>query len=174
VAVTPKRFTLMARQDSSKPLHVKTPKPPDAADSVVHRPGSSWSRFDLGYDLDVSTLSVIAELDPTGAHGVVEDVLRMFQESLDPMLVRLEQLRAAGSTTGIRFEAHKLYSAAGQIGALRLAAACAAITRHGRVTGQSAPDGAPGAVDEVLDALLHELVSETIRVHRKLRRLLAG
>ena len=141
----------------------------DAPDSVIHRPGSSWSQFDLGSDFDVSTLGALAGLDPTGENGVIEEVLLLFQESLEPLLVTLEQLRAADSGSGIRFEAHKLSSAAGQIGAVRLARACTAIAKFFQDRGNGSPD----TIDGELDVLYHDLVSETIRVHRKLRRLLA-
>jgi HPt (histidine-containing phosphotransfer) domain-containing protein len=140
----------------------------DAGDSVIHRPGSSWSQLDLGRAFDITTLSVIAELDPSGVNGVVEEVLAMFLDSLEPMLVKVERLRAAGAVSAIQFEAHKLRSAAGQIGALRLAEASAAIETHCLTKTAKAV-----MMDDTLDALLHALVSETIRVQRKLRRLLA-
>ncbi len=85
--------------------------PFDAAGSVIHRPGSSWSQLDLGEDLDATSLSVIAELDPSGEHGVVEEVPMMFHDSLEPMLTMVEGFRAAASVSDIQFEAHKLQSA---------------------------------------------------------------
>ena len=99
----------------------------------------------------------------------------MFLDSLEPMLVAVERQRAAGSVAGIRFEAHKLKSSASQVGALRLSDACAEIMKRFGGDGlanvdykkQSEPLGAE------LDLLVDNLISETIRVQRKLRRLLA-
>jgi HPt (histidine-containing phosphotransfer) domain-containing protein len=128
----------------------------------------SWSQFDLGSDFDVATLSVVATLDPTGANGVVEDVLRMFQASLEPLLVRLERHRATESMSDIRFEAHKLYSAAGQLGAVRLTRACNAVLDRFHEEGRRAPE----IMDTEFDSLLIQLIGEIIRVQRKLAQLL--
>ncbi len=136
---------------------------------MVHRPGFAWSQFDLGADLDAGALSVIAELDPTGENGVVEDVLAMFEQSLDPLLTQLERVRRDKSPTGLRFEAHKLYSAAAQVGALRVSRACAALTQHFH----SDPWADPVAFDAELQTLYDELVVEIVRVQRKLKQLLA-
>jgi HPt (histidine-containing phosphotransfer) domain-containing protein len=84
------------------------------------------------------------------------------------MLSKFERHRAAGSASGVMFEAHKLKSAAGQLGALRLSAACAAIVKHLESAGQSKP----GTFDDALGALADNLVWETIRVQRRLRKLL--
>lgn len=143
--------------------------PPDV-DAVVYRPGFAWSQFDLGVDLDAGALSVIAELDPTGANGVVADVLAMFQESLEPLLSQLDRVRADKSPNGLRFEAHKLYSASAQVGALRVSRACAALTRHFH----SEPWTDDKAFDAECDVLYQELIVEIVRVQRKLRQLLAG
>jgi HPt (histidine-containing phosphotransfer) domain-containing protein len=144
-------------------------KPPPEVEFVVHRPGFAWSQFDLGADLDAGALSVIAELDPTGENGVVEDVLAMFEQSLDPLLTQLERVRRDKSPTGLRFEAHKLYSAAAQVGALRVSRACAALTQHFH----SDPWADPVAFDAELQTLYDELVVEIVRVQRKLKQLLA-
>jgi HPt (histidine-containing phosphotransfer) domain-containing protein len=142
----------------------------DSSDSVFHRPGASWSQFDLGSDFDVSTLSVVAALDPSGANGVVADVLRMFGESLEPVLQRLERHRARADLAGIRFEAHKLYSAAGQLGALRLARSCSEVMRYFHED-----DDATGQETSAeLDARLLDLIGEIVRVQRKLAQLLNG
>jgi HPt (histidine-containing phosphotransfer) domain-containing protein len=143
--------------------------------AVTHRPGSTWSQIDLGETFDFEAISVIGDLDPSGADGLLEDVLSMFLDSLEPMLVAVERQRAAGSVAGIRFEAHKLKSSASQVGALRLSDACAEIMKRFGGDGlanvdykkQSEPLGAE------LDLLVDNLISETIRVQRKLRRLLA-
>jgi HPt (histidine-containing phosphotransfer) domain-containing protein len=103
---------------------------PTDRDSVYYALGSAWHRSELGSALEIGPVSVIGELDPTGANGVLLEVLCLFAKSLDPLLALLDEHRARGSSVGIKFEAHKLGSAAAQTGALRLAAACMEVTRH--------------------------------------------
>ncbi len=141
------------------------PKPPP--DTVIHSLGSTWSQDDLGDDFELGPLSVIGELDPTGNDGAVNDILKMLLASLDPLLAKVEAHRANGSPEGIRFEAHKLQSASGQIGAMRLSGACAAISRYFSAGGSLAP----GPLSGELGGLVDVLVSEAVRVQRRLRRL---
>ena len=141
----------------------------DPPDTVNHSPGATWTQDDLGDDLAVGPLSVIGELDPTGAQGTLKEVLAMFMESLDPMLTDVEHHRAHGYATGIRFQAHKLQSASAQIGATRLAASTRAITAYFASGGSLAT----GPLDPALSALVDSLVAETIRLQRRLHHLLA-
>lgn len=141
------------------------PKPPP--NKVIHSLGSTWSQSDLGEDLDLAPLSVIGELDPSGNEGTVNDILKMLLASLEPMLAKVEAHRVGNSPEGIKFEAHKLQSASGQIGAMRLSAACNAISRYFSAGGSLAP----GPIDGVLGGLVDTLVSETVRVQRRLRTL---
>jgi HPt (histidine-containing phosphotransfer) domain-containing protein len=140
-------------------------KPPPK--TVIHSLGSTWSQSDLGEDFELAPLSVIGELDPSGDEGAVNDILKMLLKSLDPMLAKVEAHRAAGSPEGIKFEAHKLQSASGQIGAMRLSAACAAISRYFSAGGSLAPGPIKGALGDLVDSL----VSEAVRVQRRLRKL---
>ena len=142
-------------------------KPPPPPDTVIRSLGSTWSQSDLGEDFELGPLSVIGELDPTGNDGTVNDILKMLLVSLDPLLAKLDTHRAGGLPEGIRFEAHKLQSAAGQIGAMRLSAACAAISRYFYAGGSLVP----GPIGGVLGGLIDALVSETVRVQRRLRTL---
>lgn len=137
--------------------------------SVIHRPGSAWSQADLGDDFDVLTLSVIGGIDPDGRAGVVEDVLRQFLNSLEPVMVEIEKLRTARSSGGILAEAQKLNATAGQIGAQRLADACFAAMNSFHIGTRT------GAVfaNATLDVVVDDLIAEIIRAQRKLRRLLA-
>ncbi len=91
-----------------------------------------------------------------------------FRTSLEPLLEKFERCRKAGSVSGVMFEAHKLRSAAGQMGAKRLEAACVAIGKYDQSGGRAKPD----VFDEELGALADYLVWETIRVQRRLRKLL--
>ncbi len=110
-------------------------------------------------------MSVIGELDPTGTNGVLLEVLCLFEKSLDPLLTLLEEHRAQGSSVGIKFEAHKLSSAAAQMGALKLSAACKDITQH-------FASGEFRSAPAKLDLLVDHVITETIRVQRKLHHLL--
>ena len=142
-------------------------------DHVVYGPGSAWSQFDLGTDFDAGTLSVIAELDPQGTQGVVRQVLAMFRESLEPTLQLFEQLRASHSIDGLRFQAHKLYSAAGQVGALRLAQACRQISAYFAAPDRRDVERVDDPVSRAeLEALLDDLEHEIVRVQRRLRAML--
>ena len=139
-------------------------------DSVFHSPGSAWSQEDLGEEFDVARLSVIGELDPTGRDGVLKEVLDLLMSSLDPLLVRLEKHRAAGHPAGIRFEAHKLHSAAAQLGAMRLSRAAKAVSTYFDAGGSTRP----GQIDPHLGMLIDTVTVETIRVQRRLSRLLGS
>jgi hypothetical protein len=144
---------------------MKESKPPPH--TVIHSLGATWSQDDLGEDFELAPLSVIGELDPTGRVGTVNEILKMLMVSLEPMLAKVEAHRAAGSPAGIRFEAHKLQSASGQIGAMRLSAACAAIARYFSAGGSVAPGPVRGDLADLVDAL----VTEAVRVQRRLQRL---
>ena len=141
-------------------------KPP--SDTVIHSLGSTWSQLDLGEAFDVDTLAMLSDLDPTGARGVVSEVLTLLDVSLEPMLERLERFRNAGAIADIRFEAHKMKSAAAQLGALRLAAACSDVLKRIAAGPPFREDLRGGDLAALLDAV----VTETIRVQRQLRRLL--
>jgi HPt (histidine-containing phosphotransfer) domain-containing protein len=97
---------------------------------------------------------------------VLKEVLTLFGTSLEPFIDLLERHRARGCSTGIKFEAHKLMSAAAQMGAMRLSTACGQISRH-------FDSGEFRASPERLDALVDDVMTETIRVQRKLVQLLA-
>lgn len=129
---------------------------------------SEWGQTELGKAFDVTTLSVIGELDPTGANGVVREVLSMFQLSLESALESTERdIRSAGGAKRLRFAAHKLKSAAGQLGALRLAASCGAVEKHLTANPERSPQ-----LDVDLRILVDVEMAEIIRVQRRLRALL--
>jgi HPt (histidine-containing phosphotransfer) domain-containing protein len=137
--------------------------------TVTHRPGLTWSQVDLGEDFDVFTLSVIGGLDPDGEARVVEEILGLFLDSLEPALVTIERLRAARSSVGILAEAERLKAAADEIGAQRLSDACFTAVNSFHIGTRT------GAVfaNAALDTVVEDLVTEIIRAQRKLRRLLA-
>lgn len=104
-------------------------------------------------------------MDPTGANGVLLEVLCLFGKSLDPFLDLLDEHRERGSAVGIKFEARRLSSSAAQMGALRLVAACDEITRHFE-------SGDFRSNPSNLDPLVDHVITETIRVQRRLHHLL--
>lgn len=92
----------MASKSPPKPRPNKKPWPKvtrepasDAVSTIAHGFGSTWSQAELGDAFDIQALSVIGDLDPTGVRGVVKEVLSLFQNSLEPLLAKLEQLRTA-------------------------------------------------------------------------------
>jgi len=136
--------------------------------TVQHSLYGAWGQAELGEALDISTLSVIGDLDPTGPNGVVRDVLTMFLDSLDPVLESIESdISSRCSAQRLRFGVHKLKSAAAQIGAQRLASACESVERHLL----SHPERAPH-LDPDLRLLVGTEIEEIIRVQRRLRTLL--
>ena len=140
----------------------------NSTNTVRHSLEGAWGQAELGEAFDVTTLSVIGELDPTGANGVVREVLAMFQHSLETALESIEHdIRAPGGARRLRFAAHKLKSAAGQLGALRLAAACGAVEKHLSAHPERSPQ-----LDVDLRRLVDVEMAEIIRVQRRLRALL--
>jgi HPt (histidine-containing phosphotransfer) domain-containing protein len=140
----------------------------EASTTVRHSLDGAWGQAELGKAFDVTTLSVIGELDPTGANGVVREVLAMFRDSLEPTLSSIETaLGHPEAAKRLLFAAHQLKGASAQIGALRLAAACVAIEKHlaSRLAHSAEPDGE-------LRALVDKQIAEIIRVQRRLRALL--
>ncbi len=138
------------------------------ATTVRHSLDGAWSQADLGREFDATSLSVIADLDPTGAKGVVREVLELFRDSLEPELSSIEA--ALGQQDGaprILSVSHKMKSAAAQMGALRLAKACEATEKHIACGPARAPDS-----DATLGHLVEMQMAEIIRVQRKLRALL--
>jgi HPt (histidine-containing phosphotransfer) domain-containing protein len=142
-----------------------------APETVVQSLGFTWSQFDLGEAFDLDTLSVVAALDPSGVDGVLAEILLLFQGSLEPVLARLEHHRANGSAADIRFEAHRLKSAAAQLGALRLSSACSEILKRIDAGAPSRADMG-NLRDGELGTHVDTLATEIIRVQRQLRRLL--
>jgi len=163
----------MPAMDPQLPLGMADKLPPTnfhpSAVTVRHSLGGAWDQAELGEALDVSTLSVIGDLDPTGVNGVVREVLAMFLDSLDPALESLERCASdPGCSKRLQFGAHQLRSAAGQIGALRLAAACTAVDSYLDTNAGRTP-----IVDLHLRDLVEAEMTEIIRVQRRLRALLA-
>jgi len=140
-----------------------------SAVTVRHSLDGTWGQAELGEALDVSTLSIIGDLDPTGVNGVVREVLAMFLDSLEPALESLERCaRDPRCSKRLQLGAHQLRGAAGQIGALRLASACVAVDTY-----LDSNRGRTPLVDADLRHLVESEMAEIIRVQRRLRALLS-
>jgi len=138
------------------------------SDIVIHSLGATWTQDDLGDELEVGPVSVIGELDPTGAGGTVHEVMVMLLQSLEPLLTSLERYRDSGNAVGIRFEAHKHQSATAQLGATRMSESCRAISAYFAAGGSLE---SAGSLDPVLGRLVDDMVVEIVRLQRRLRTL---
>ena len=87
--------------------------------------------------LDETALGRLRELDPDGRHGVMRRVLQAFDASLSRMLLQLAAEREGGSPAVVSGIAHTLKSSAGSVGALLLAAVCAAVEKRQHGAGDS-------------------------------------
>ncbi len=153
---------------AEEPVHERALEHERAArDSVFHAPNSLWHQSELGGAFDIGPLCLIGDLDPTGANGVLKEVLGVFGKSLEPLISLLERHRSRGYAIGIKFETWRLTETASQMGAMQLSAACVGVTRHFE---SDEFRTAPGK----LDALVDSVMTEVVRVQRKVRQLLAS
>src|SRR5512139_411541 len=88
--------------------------------------------------LDADSVQRLRELDPQGAHGLLQRVMQTFVDSLVRHEHEVEQAMAGGDRTLLRHVAHTLKSSAGSVGALDLARACADLEAHLRQAGEGA------------------------------------
>ena len=110
------------------------------------------ARRDSTTPLDASTLAGLRELDPQGRNGLLERVVKAFQDSLSRLAPQLRSAMAAGEVKGIRHVAHTLKSSSASIGALRLSALCAELEAAVR---SEAPEGLQARVDGVCAEIEH-------------------
>jgi two-component system, sensor histidine kinase and response regulator len=75
--------------------------------------------------LDAAAVSGLRELDPEGRNGLVERVVKAFQESLARLAPQLLSAMQANDAKVIRHVSHTLKSSSASIGALRLSSLCA-------------------------------------------------
>lgn len=113
--------------------------------------------------LDTDAVARLRELDPDGRHGVVERVLRAFENSLVRLLGQLEAQRDGGDPAVVASVAHTLKSSSASVGALGLARACAEVERRLRVDG-------PGSLGGDIERLLREGAAALAAVKAMLRQ----
>ena len=99
--------------------------------------------------LDEAALARLGELDPAGASGLVERVLKTYALSLARLVDEFTRARAEGRHEVLRRVAHTLKSSSASVGAIEFAALCAQV---------EASSGAPesAASSPLIDALLLE------------------
>ena len=141
-------------------------RPIPGHDSVFFAPDSQWHQSELDGAFDIGPLSEIGNLDPKGEHGILKEVMGSFGNSLDPLMSMLQRHRDRGRASGIRFECKRLELAAAHMGAVHLAQACAGVSRFFDA-------GDFHSRPQALDALVDEVMTEAVRVQRKVRQLLA-
>ncbi len=107
--------------------------------------------------LDAAAVSGLRELDPQGRNGLVERVVKAFQESLARLAPQLLSAVQSNDFTVIRHVSHTLKSSSASIGALRLSSLCAeleAAVRAGVTEGIAARvEAIRGEIENVKPAL---------------------
>ncbi len=117
-----------------------------SASVTQHDAGAPPAARDAAGTLDANALAGLRDLDPQGRNGLLERVVKAFQDSLARLAPQLREAMAAGEIKGIRHVAHTLKSSSASIGALRLSALCAELEAAVR---SSALEGLQARVDEV-------------------------
>jgi two-component system, sensor histidine kinase and response regulator len=107
--------------------------------------------------LDATAVSGLRDLDPQGRNGLVERVVKAFQESLARLAPQLLSALQANDATVMRHVSHTLKSSSASIGALRLSSLCAeleAAVRAGVTEGLEARvEAIRGEIENVKPAL---------------------
>lgn len=120
-------------------------------DPSISPPAAGGACADLLAALDVASVQRLRELDPGGAHGLLERVLDTFVASLVRHVDELRAARADGDLAAMRHVAHTLKSSSASVGALELSRWCADVERALRERPAEPPDAA------ALDAMAAEM-----------------
>ena len=131
--------------------------PPTASADATMSPGAA------GLVLDAQALANLNQLDPTGANKLLPRVLATYRSSLARLLNQLAAARLSFDPAVLKLVTHTLKSSSASIGALGLAAMCAAAEqalRDGRL--------------ESLTPLLDDLEAEAARVDAAVHALLSS
>jgi two-component system, sensor histidine kinase and response regulator len=140
-------------QHHPETMHTRHPSTPSSSVSRDEAPAAARATTTL----DAGALAGLRELDPQGRNGLLERVVKAFQESLARLSPQLRSAMAAGDLKGVRHVAHTLKSSAASIGALRLAALCGeleAAVRGGALEGlQARVDAVSAEIENVKPAL---------------------
>ena len=108
-------------------------------------------------DLDAAALASLCALDPTGASGLLERVLKAYQSSAARLMPQLDAAHRAGDHNAIRLVAHTLKSSSASIGALRLSQLCVQLEAAIRQGATGSLDAEIAAMGCALDAALQAI-----------------
>lgn len=89
--------------------------------------------------LDADSVQRLRELDPQGAHGLLQRVMETFVDSLVRHEHEVAEAMASGDRALLRHVAHTLKSSSASVGALDLSKACAELEALLRQSGEPAP-----------------------------------
>ena len=142
--------------------------------------GGAQAPRDGGSVSHADALARLQALDPQGASGLVERVLRTYAHSLEQLGDAMGAALLAGDVVEVGKHAHTLKSPSGSVGASRLAALCASLERRTKavqVPGGAAAEGPSGAppgaqASAELAAETNALLREVARARAELRAML--
>ena len=127
-------------------MHTLSSQTSSESPGAVRQDGSSQPAGRIATPLDAVALAGLRDLDPQGRNGLLERVVKAFQDSLARLSPQLRSAMATGEVKGIRHVAHTLKSSSASIGALRLSALCTQLEAAVR---DDALEGLQARVDEV-------------------------
>ena len=99
--------------------------------------------------LDPAAIGRLRELDPQGKQGIVQRVLRAYEQALLRQIDEFAAARAADDSDHVSRLAHTLKSSSASVGAQRLSRLCAEVEWAVRTQ-------RPAALGAELEALIHE------------------
>lgn len=138
-------------------MHTLSSQTSSESPGAVRQDGSSQPAGRIATPLDAVALAGLRDLDPQGRNGLLERVVKAFQDSLARLSPQLRSAMATGEVKGIRHVAHTLKSSSASIGALRLSALCAeleAAVRNDALEGlQARVDAVCAEIENVKPAL---------------------
>lgn len=112
---------------------------------------------------DDEALSRVRALDRDGrGDQLLLRLLRVFEKSIDRLLIQLEQARAAADAKGVHMVAHTLKSSSAAVGALALSRQCALVEHRTRQSG----------LDEAADDM-QQMILEAVAAREAARTLVA-
>ena len=109
--------------------------------------------------LDPTLIGKLRKLEELAGAGFLREVIGLFLTPLTERVVRLKTHAAKGDARGIEDEAHALRGSAAQVGALEVAALCAALEEAARA--KDVRDAAP---------LVERLEAAAVRARAALER----
>ncbi|GMV21490.1 MAG: hypothetical protein AMXMBFR57_14390 [Acidimicrobiia bacterium] len=92
-------------------------------------------------DADVFDGATLNRLLALGDHTFLDELFQLFIDDLDLYMPLIETALAAGQAPSVAGHAHAIKGAAGNVGALRVAACAASLERHARADSLSEAEG---------------------------------